>query len=117
MTGRYRLMVSGPMTGLADFNYPQFCRVARRLRSAGFAVENPAENAAPSAAPTWSDWMRLSLAQLLRCHGLVMLPGWWKSRGALVEWLLAKALGLHVYYPRDMRLLESLEWANQESEA
>jgi hypothetical protein len=58
--------------------------------------------------------MRLSLAQLLSCHALVMLPGWWKSRGARVEWLLAKVLGLHVYYPRDMRLLESLEWMNKE---
>jgi nucleoside 2-deoxyribosyltransferase len=98
-------MLSGPMTGHPDFNYPAFNRAGEQLRRAGFHVENPAENRAPSPAPTWQDWMRLSLAQLLRCDAVVMLPGWWRSKGARIEWAVAKLLGIPVFGVLEINLL------------
>lgn len=108
MSHRPIIMVSGPMTGIPDMNYPAFNKVTSRLRTAGFAVENPAENHAPSNAPTWADWMRLSLAQMMRCDAVVMLPGWWRSKGARIEWLMAKLLCIAVFYPSEIDALASM---------
>ncbi|WP_319942079.1 DUF4406 domain-containing protein [Pseudomonas quasicaspiana] len=38
-----RIYISGPMTGLPDFNFPAFAAEANRLRGLGFDVVNPAE--------------------------------------------------------------------------
>lgn len=38
----------------------------------------------------WSDYMRLDIIQLAKSNIIVMLPNWWKSKGARIEWLLAK---------------------------
>ena len=38
-----RIYISGPMTGKHDFNYPAFNAAAKRLRSEGHFVINPAE--------------------------------------------------------------------------
>lgn len=40
----YSLYISGPMTGLPDFNFPAFDRVAEFLTSAGFTPISPAEH-------------------------------------------------------------------------
>lgn len=92
-----RIYIAGPMTGLPNFNYPAFNACAARLRARGLQVENPAETP-PSACASWVGWMRLTLAQLLRCDAVHMLPGWQLSRGARIEHDLARGLGLHVTY-------------------
>ena len=92
-----RLYIAGPMTGLPDFNYPAFHAEAARLRGVGFHVENPAENPAP-ACGSWCAYMRLAIAQLVTCDGIVLLPGWRRSKGARVEYLLACVLGMDVVF-------------------
>lgn len=88
-----RIYIAGPMTGYVDFNYPAFHAAARALRSQGHHVENPAENPAP-ACGSWLGYMRLALAQLVSCDEVLTLPGWEKSKGACIEVMLARALGL-----------------------
>lgn len=41
--------IAGPMSGIPDFNYPMFHRVAKHLRDRGVDVRNPAENDGGSA--------------------------------------------------------------------
>jgi hypothetical protein len=89
------LYLAGPMSGLPAYNYPAFDAAAARLRAAGFEVLNPAENVAPENAE-WSDWMRLSLGQLVRAGGVARLPGAEGSRGARLEMKLAGDLGMKV---------------------
>jgi hypothetical protein len=84
------------MTGLPEFNYPAFHAAADQLRARGYKILNPAENKPAQDSPTWADWMRLALAQVLAADGLAMLPGWENSRGAQVESFVARALGLEV---------------------
>ena len=87
--------LSGPMSGLPGNNLAQFAAVARSMRDAGIDVVNPGE-VKLAGAPTWLDFMRADLALLLGCDGIVMLPGWQRSRGARIEHELARGLGLWV---------------------
>ena len=93
---RSPVYVAGPMTGRPDLNYPAFDTAAKHLRGYGFAVENPAENEQPNPTPTWEDWMRLGLTQMLRCNSVLLLPGWHTSKGAVIEARIALDLGLLV---------------------
>lgn len=52
MAPRGPVYLSGPMTGLPDFNYPAFHDAAQRLRSIGHRVESPAENPPPARRHT-----------------------------------------------------------------
>lgn len=90
-----RIFICGPMSGLPDFNYPTFHAKAAELHANGWHVENPADNAEPPCG-TWAGYMRLSIAQLMTCDAIYMLPGWSKSRGATIEHRLATELGLEV---------------------
>ena len=94
-----RVYVAGPMTGLPESNYPAFNAAAERLRSKGWHVENPAENPAPhvDAACDWTAYMRMGVSQLMTCHAIYLLPGWQQSKGASLEYMVAKQLGLMVY--------------------
>lgn len=90
-----RVYISGPMTGLPDFNYPAFNKAAAELRAYGLHVENPAENPTPECN-SWLGFMRLAVVQIASCDHVVTLPGWENSRGAKVEVELARGMGLPV---------------------
>lgn len=85
--------VAGPMSNLPDLNYPAFNEVAKQLRELGYHVENPAEN---PERDSWEGYMRMALAQLVRCDEIHMLRGWSQSRGACLEHQVAQQLGLIV---------------------
>lgn len=90
-----RVYIAGPMTGIRDFNYPAFHAAAAEWRAQGFHVENPAE---VEPQPSWAHYMRVSLRRLLTCDTICLLPGWTRSRGAVIEWLVALALDMRVVY-------------------
>ena len=91
-----RVYVCGPMTGLPEYNYPAFHSAAHELRARGFDVNNPAENEPPECG-TWEGYLRIALAQVVSCDGLVLLPGWESSRGARLEHFVAIELQLKIY--------------------
>jgi Domain of unknown function (DUF4406) len=107
-----KLYIAGPMQGVKDFNFPLFNLVADQLRAAGHEVFNPAErdlerhngvniaNETGSVAQAQAEHgfsLRDALADdtqfiCKEADGIVMLPGWEYSNGALAEWNLARAL-------------------------
>ena len=103
-----RLYISGPMTGIPNFNRPAFHAAAAYYRGIGYRVENPAENPVPACGGTWKGWMRQAIVQLLTCRVIVLLPGWECSRGARLErWIaLRRGIDVWVYVPttRDVSL-------------
>lgn len=100
-----RIYLSGPMTGIPEFNYPAFNQAAAQLREKGYEVENPAENPAPESG-AWVDWMRLAIKQMADCDTIVLLDGWQKSKGALIELKLAGDLGLSILTLAEMLAYE-----------
>jgi len=89
------IYISGPMTGLPEFNYPAFHQAAAELRAQGLEVVNPAENGIPADAP-WQEHMREDIRMLMDCDTIHMLPGWRESNGAKLEHHIAVALGFRV---------------------
>lgn len=118
MTGpRPVAYLAGPMRGIHAFNYSTFAAVANHLRSAGYAVIDPAAHdletwptlpeehpeawAAGQVTPPLAQWVqrqfRWDLCQLLDADLVVLLPGWERSVGAQLEAALAYLCGIPVH--------------------
>jgi nucleoside 2-deoxyribosyltransferase len=90
------IYLSGPMTGLPDFNRPAFDRAAETLRSKGYEVWSPAEAFDRNVIMPRSYYMKEDIKALLECDTVMMLPDWESSRGARLEFEIAKELELPV---------------------
>ena len=90
-----RVYISGPMTGIPDYNFHAFNHEAQRLRSAGYVVVNPAE-VNPDTAMTWEQCLRADIKALCDCDTLALMPGWENSKGAHLELHIAHRLGMTI---------------------
>lgn len=89
------IYLSGPMTGMPDFNRQAFNVAAEALRRTGHTVINPAElNTADGS--TWQACMRVCLKALPDADVLALLPGWETSNGAHLELHIAHRIGIAV---------------------
>ena len=99
------IYLAGPMSDKPDFNYPAFAVATEALRAAGHLILSPHEGADPNWS--WEECLRQSLTDmLLECHAIALLPGWETSRGACIEYDIAKVLGFKVYNVIDNALVE-----------
>jgi len=71
-----------------------FNRVAGKLRKLSYVVYNPAENFGGKLGIDRAEYMRVDLTHLLQCQAIVFLPGWERSKGAVLEHNIALELGL-----------------------
>jgi hypothetical protein len=95
------------MTGYPDFNYTAFHAAEREWAAVGFEVINPARHFDGDQSRPYGDYIRADVREVCdRAEALAMLAGWQASRGAFVEWVLARTLGLPVWdarYPGEAR--------------
>lgn len=96
--------IAGPMSGLPKFNIPTFEDAAKVLRSQGLTVVSPAELDSPAVqeeagqskdgalingkigGETWGDMLARDVKIIAdTLNGIVLLPGWQRSRGARLE--------------------------------
>lgn len=98
--------VAGPMRGIPEFNFPAFDAARDELVKAGWAVISPAdEDRARGDEPTedgegakhLSYYMETDLAAVAKVHAVFLLPGWEESRGATLEYFVARALDVPCY--------------------
>jgi len=96
--------LAGPMTGIPQFNFPAVDTATQNLRAAGYDIITPHEQDSPAVqAAAWASpdgkliagqvagetWGQI-LARDVRIiaddvGGIIHLPGWTKSNGALLE--------------------------------
>ena len=92
--------LSGPMTGIPEYNRPTFAHSAFLLRGAGLSIESPHELAVPDnlvGEELWQHMMVLCKQQMQRCRGTIFLPGWVHSRGSNQEFQWGKTME-HLFY-------------------
>jgi hypothetical protein len=97
--------LAGPMSGLPQFNFPTFHRVAALLREQGYTIISPAEMDSEAvqvaamaskdgtldasgkiAGETWGDILAKDVKLIAdKIDGIIFLPDWDRSRGALLE--------------------------------
>lgn len=90
-----RIYLSGPMTGIANHNFPLFNRWAETLRDIGHEVVNPAENGSERGL-SWEQYLRADIKSLCDCDTLAYLPGWEASKGAMLEMHIAHRVGIRI---------------------
>ena len=101
-----RIYIAGPMQGKPLYNFPLFDEAAASLERDGFEPVNPAELDRQAGfdpangdvvTPEFLEQARKrDLEALLTCDGILMLPGWEKSKGAKAEYAVALWAGLEV---------------------
>lgn len=96
MTFTPRCYIAGPMTGYPDHNYPAFHKAAAEMRALGWEVINPAENHGGNTTLPREDYFRTDIPQLVTCDAVLFLDGWQQSKGARLEFVVARACGVRV---------------------
>lgn len=101
-----RLYLGGPMSGFPLWNFPAFDAAAESLRARGYGVVSPAEldraigfdehtGVLPDGFLIGA--LRRDIEALLAVDGVVLLPGWRRSKGCAIETTVATALGLPLF--------------------
>ena len=112
-----RVYLAGPMSGIPQFNFPEFYRVTKILRERHrLEVFSPAEldaqhgvdkqalaspdGDASKLTQTWGDLLARDVKMIADegIQGIVLLPGWQRSRGARLEASVGLLCGTNFYY-------------------
>lgn len=91
------IYISGKITGTKDY-YARFEKAENDLIKMGYAPINPVKN--EPEGKDWEYYMRQDIMKLMCCSGIYMLKGWRYSRGAKLEFKIAKNLGFKIIYER-----------------
>ena len=93
------IYLSGPMTGLPNYNYPAFLLAANEFRAKGYFVLNPADDNGGDTSREYplTTYMRKDIHSVLCADAVVVLPEWQGSPGARCEVRVAQAIGLPVF--------------------
>ena len=122
------LYIAGPMRGVPYFNAPAFFEAEAMLTLRGYTVFNPAQRdveegldhkKCPKGSMQELEDCDFSLSGALafdlsyvceKADGVVLLPGWQLSRGAVAELAACQAMGKSTYeYDAEMRDIVPLE--------
>lgn len=112
-----KIYLAGPMRGYPEFNFPAFHYATAKLRNEGHEVFSPAEadnfrhgadisvgniegdeeQATREHGFSLRDALAVDAAWICReAEAVALLPGWTKSKGAVAEQALGRALGLTI---------------------
>lgn len=91
-----KIYISGAITGIENYE-KAFDKAEAYLIGEGHQVINPCK-IIHDHDKTWLNYMREDLKSMLDCDAVYMLIGYSKSKGAMIEYSLAKDLGILVIY-------------------
>ncbi len=98
ITGKF--YISGPMSGIENNNFDAFNDFEGKFDPEIEEFENPAKPGHIEGYE-WKDYLKLALRMMLECESVILLDGWQKSKGCLLE--------LHVARSLDMRILKIVD--------
>jgi len=94
-----KIYISGKVTGLNyDIVYKYFEDAEVDIKKMGHEPINPMKFCPNDPTWTWEQYMELCLKHLLYCDGIYLLDNWGHSKGARVEYAVAKELELKVLF-------------------
>ena len=94
------------MSSIPEFNFPAFEEAEARLKELGHEPRSPAS--VDNRGEPWESCMKTAITLLMDSDSIILLPGWEKSKGALVEYELSRTLGYPAYlYPTLARFRET----------
>ena len=99
MNNRKSIYISGPITGRHLDDAKKHFNSVHKFLEKDWDVYNPILNPERN---TWAEYMRDAIAQLVKCDYVIMLNGWCASKGACLEYTIAKQIGIEVVYEIDM---------------
>lgn len=79
---KLKIYISGPMTGLPNYNREAFNAAAEELKDK-YHVINPA--VLPDGLE-YDDYIDIAKILIKRCDAIYLLPGWQGSKGANIEY-------------------------------
>ncbi|WP_067923769.1 DUF4406 domain-containing protein [Alicyclobacillus shizuokensis] len=100
-----KIYISGPMSGMENYNYEAFFAAEERLNEKGYEVINPARLGYVEGW-SWEDYLRRDIKAMLDADAVVVLPNWLDSKGARLEILVASKLGMPIYDEETMEELD-----------
>lgn len=91
--------LSGPMTGLPDYNRAAFNLRAEAFRAAGYTVNNPAEiSVTHGTSKSYGFYFRRAMRMLLNSDVVYVFGDITESKGALLELDVAKTAEMPVIW-------------------
>ena len=91
--------ISGKITGIPLNDARELFKKASYFVSEfGFIPVNPMVDSVFCESKTWGDYMLEDIKILIYCDAVFMLKNWKESRGARIEYFIAKKIGLDVFF-------------------
>lgn len=91
-----KIYISGQISGLSlETVYSNFTNAEVELIKQGYEVVNPLNNGLPHES-SWIDHMRADIKLMLDCDAIYLLKGYQDSKGAMIEYDLAKTLNFTI---------------------
>lgn len=97
-----KLYISGPMTGIPNFNYDAFDEAEGVLENLGYGAVNPArmDQEMGITGDSYQDLLARDLSAILtdpEVEGVCLIDGWRNSRGSTLEAYIAQQAGKKLY--------------------
>ena len=94
-----KVYISGPITGVENGNAEMFMKASVQIANRGDLPINP-HWLKHDHDKSWLNYMRVDIIALIDCDGVMVLPGFTESRGAMIEHELGRSLGLQIEHFR-----------------
>ena len=94
-----KVYIAGPVSMIQDYNRPAFEKAKGELVALGYDAISPSD-IADRIGPDrpWLEYMKACIKELVDCDRIYLLDNWHASRGAKIEWNLARDLGIEPLY-------------------
>lgn len=91
-----KVYISGPITGQPNKNREAFTLFENLLKESGHDPVNPHLLVGDDPL-SWAAAMKIDLREMLLCDAVLLLPGWTKSEGARLEFMVAEELRIPTF--------------------